>query len=254
MDNRRVLDFIEKKMEAKRERLLHEMDDEIECLAVQQSQSGIISKDAARKRIREQTEELLKNEASLNHIISGFQLIDNHWKEVLRGEDQERFQADLALAKERSCALRDGRLEWKDLADCGGTLQGLYRMSDFLMNSIQKIGYNLFEKGSYTEAEHVYTLLCALNPFFVDYIYSLAEILHRLNKRDEAIFHLYIAVALNEDNPVSHLRLVALLIEAGEKKRAEEELAAAEECLRKEGSNSPHRDFLQGLKAMISKL
>lgn len=78
------------------------------------------------------------------------------------------------------------------------------QLSDDVMEGIYGHAYNLYNRGMYSEASHIFRLLILLDPTAGKYLMGLAACLHMMKLYDQAIGMYLLAAALDLKNPLPH--------------------------------------------------
>jgi len=252
------LKTIDDALKSERERVLAELSPQMEADVAMDVSGGLITRDAAIKRWQHNTEKTLKAHNLLSEILHGFDLINQYRNQVLTVDEKSHYEKDLKVCLDK--IHHSGKKQKEhDTGNALHIMQAAFGISDFLMNCFHKIAFYLYQKDILQDSKSIYLLLTSLNPYIPAFYSALAAIDHKLGSADEALGFAAMAAALDVENPRCHLLYATLLMDHGNKSSAKDEVAKAEELIKKAKTAKHDHDFhkediedLQALKLELA--
>lgn len=206
-------------------------------------------KDATRKVV----EEKLKNHEFLLFLLKGFDIVKRYEKEMLTPAERTRYKKDFNACLEHINEINHQKKP-QEIVAIDTIIQKYLGVSDFLMSTFNTIAYNLYVKRELEDSKTVFILLSTLNPTVPSYFTALAAIDHNLGNYNEALAFAEFAVALDNNNPRTHLLYASLLLDQGNRSLAKDEVRTVERLFSKEDVNAHDKADMEDLQALKSEL
>ncbi len=186
----------------------------------------------------------------LDRFKSAVHLFTAHKNEFLSAEEIKRFDHEMEMFHER---FKNFKPEHAAL-EKSHSIKEILGVSDFILYCYYLVGFNLFQKGSFTESSQLFFFVAVFNPLVKDYWMALG-LAERNSKQYEAAAHAFgMAALLDKADPNVKLSLVECFIELKNTRNAEEQLAFAETIIHQNNHHEALKSDLIKLRSDVERL
>lgn len=124
-------------------------------------------------------------------------------------------------------------------------------LSDEVMEGIYSHAYNMYNRGMYSEASHIFRLLIMLDPVEAKYLMGLGASLHMLKEYKDAAAMYLLCSAYDSENPLPHYHCADCFIKMDTPFDAVLEL---KDAIRKAGEKEEYAVLVERAQLMVESL
>lgn len=196
---------------------------EVEAIRNEQKDSGLLSEEAALKKIEAE----VRKEADLtefgDHIEKGIYIIRNEGQKYLEKEEFDQLNVAIDEISRKIQAL-----DLKNFTE--ESLQNALSISDLAAGSILKIAVDKFSQGLYQNALNIFSFLTLVCPDEPEYWYRMGLVAHKDGQHELAVKAFQAASNLDKDFLEPHIFAAESHIDLKEYEEAQQELNEAKNC------------------------
>ena len=125
------------------------------------------------------------------------------------------------------------------------------QISDEVMEGIYGYAYNMYNRGMYSEASHIFRLLMMLDYTQVKYLMGLAACVHMQKDYESAVSFYTMATFVDGESPIAHYHCADCYLKLDQATEASFEL---EEAINKAGDREEFKTLVERSKLMVESL